>query len=366
MNLTNKYKDEAAGLEQPDVFAGTRSVAWRSPSNIALVKYWGKKPGQVPENPSLSFSLDRSYTDTKIEYTVRKHKSAGLKFLFEGKENPAFEKRVKEYLQSITPYLPFLDHLDLTISSSNSFPHSSGIASSASAMSALALCLTDMEKELFQFSGTPEDFKQKAAFLARLGSGSATRSVYGGYVLWGETAQLENSTDEAGLPWPVEENNAFSGLNDSILITSAAKKKISSSRGHGMMKSHPWAGARYVQANQNLEELLEAINTADDEKFIAIIENEALSLHALMMSSDPGYRLMNERTWAIIDRIREYREKTGQFITFTLDAGPNVHVFYRNENKESITAFIKENLLKYCENAYWIDDQMGNGPMRLI
>jgi diphosphomevalonate decarboxylase len=365
MNLNETYLAAASGLELPVISNAKGVVGWRSPSNIALIKYWGKRDEQIPQNPSLSFTLGESVTETTVQYVWKAGGDPELEFLFDGKTNLPFEQRVRQYLLSISRYMPFLRHLRLSVGSHNSFPHSSGIASSASAMSALALCLVDIENELFHSLADPEAFFRKAAFLARLGSGSATRSVYGGFVCWGNNKVLGDATDEAGIAWPVGKGNRFSGLKDAILITSMGRKKVSSSAGHGMMNDHPWAEARYRQANVNFEALADAINHEDEEKFIRIIENEALSLHALMLSSDPGYRLMNMNTWEIVDRVRDFREKRGIFITFTLDAGPNVHVIYNRQNNNEVQAFIREELLNYCERNYWIDDRIGPGPEKL-
>lgn len=365
MNLKEKYLQDASGLESPDEFQGTRKVGWRSPSNIALIKYWGKMAGQVPRNPSLSFTLSNSFTETNVSYSYLSAGSLELEFSFEGAANQAFENRVRNYLSVLAAYLPFLNRLSLKIASSNSFPHSSGIASSASAMSALALCMVQVERDLF---GTPEkddEFFEKGSFLARLGSGSAARSVYGGFVHWGDNDILDDATDEKGVAYRLPVKSTFANLHDAILITSREKKKISSTQGHRMMEDHPWAKARYQQAHMNLEALHEAILTEDDEKIISIIENEALSLHALMLSSSPGYTLLNSNTWNIIHEIRSFREKSGDFMAFTLDAGPNVHLIYKAKNRESIEPFVKDLAKKYCENEYWINDQLGSGPERI-
>ena len=116
------------------------STNWMSPSNIALIKYWGKKDLQTPINPSLSFTLKQCYTETSVSYKPSK---SGFKyeFLFEGKSKPHFKKKLDKYFERIIPYLPFLNQLSIKIDSKNTFPHSSGIASSASAFSALSLCL---------------------------------------------------------------------------------------------------------------------------------------------------------------------------------------------------------------------------------
>ncbi len=97
--------------------------------------------------------------------------------------------------------------------------------------------------------------------------------------------------------------------------------------------------------------------------FIKIVEHEALSLHALMMTSKEGFTLLNENTWRIIDWIRRFRKEKNVFLTFTLDAGPNVHVLYKDSDKPQIEDVIKSDLLKFCENNKWIDDQLGSGPM---
>lgn len=365
MNLADQYLKEGAQLRGAGDFRGAGALGWRSPSNIALIKYWGKRPVQVPGNPSLSFTLSSSYTDTTLAFDLQGSGKLKMDFLFEGKENPGFAARVKGYLDSLAPYLPFLDRLSLKISSSNSFPHSSGIASSASAMSALALCLAGLENHLFGTLADRDAFLRKAAFLARLGSGSATRPVYGGFVLWGRTPAVAESTDEAGIPVMLPDGNPMLGIRDAILVTSAGKKKVSSSQGHGLMDGHPWAAARYAQAGTNLEMLLKAIGEQNEEEIIGIIENEALSLHALMMSSRNGYRLMNEQTWAVIDKVRQYRRSTGTFVAFTLDAGPNVHLLYQGKDRDRVLAFIREELVALCDNGYWIDDSLGQGPAAL-
>ena len=126
------------------------SIAWSCPSNIALIKYWGKSPIQIPKNPSLSLTLTRARTLTKINYHYHpENRKPILQFSFEGKSAPAFKYRIRKYLDSISSSMPHLSFCSLEIASENTFPHSSGIASSASALGALALCLVQMEEELF-------------------------------------------------------------------------------------------------------------------------------------------------------------------------------------------------------------------------
>lgn len=341
------------------------SVAWRSPSNIALIKYWGKRDFQLPKNPSLSFVLERSFTEMFVEFNSNSKKEQQLDFIFEGKPDSVFGSRVADYLDTVSEYLPFIKQFNFKIESRNSFPHSSGIASSASSMSALALCLVSMEKKLFGTPAEDDSFYQKASFLARLGSGSASRSVYNDFVVWGKHASIQGSSDEIAIKLAQPVAPVFQKLRDAVLITSSAKKKISSRKGHQMMEDHPFAAQRFVQAGNNLTLLVNALTTGDEAAFIQIVENEALSLHAMMMTSVPGFTLLNENTWNIIERIRQFRAEENVFITFTLDAGPNVHLLYSERNKDQVIRFIQKNLLQFCERNNWIDDHAGDGPVKL-
>jgi len=171
------------------------SVTWKSPSNIALIKYWGKKQDQIPQNPSISFTLDACATTTTLTYKKRENANDDFSFelYFEGKQKDDFKPKINTFLNRIEKYLPFLKVYDFTIETSNSFPHSSGIASSASGMSALALCLMSLEKELDPTMNN-EDFNRKASFLSRLGSGSASRSIEGDLIVWGHQGSVCRTT----------------------------------------------------------------------------------------------------------------------------------------------------------------------------
>jgi len=340
-------------------------VSWQSPSNIALIKYWGKFGVQLPKNPSLSFSLKESYTQTTIQY--EKSQSKALReFYFENAKQDKFANRIWKYINSLEKYYPFLSDLDLIIQTHNSFPHSAGIASSASAMSALALCLADMERKIFGTPKTELEFLKKASYLARLGSGSAARSVYPGFSIWGTTKVVEETTDnEFAVPYNQNIHPDFRHLRDAILIVDSGEKEVSSSLGHELMNQHPFSKDRIFQSNKNLKELANALLIGDKETFINVVENEALSLHGLMMSSNPWFVLMKPESLEIIQKIKKFRAQTDYFICFTLDAGPNVHVIYNEENEQEIVQFIKNELKLLCHQSKVIFDEIGHGPKNL-
>ena len=281
----------------------TGKVGWKSPSNIALVKYWGKKDGQIPANASLSFTLSESLTETIFEFSPAKDKNFKLGFFLDGVENNKFSQKISKYFNSLTDTFPFIAQLDFKIYSKNTFPHSAGIASSASGMSAIALCLCDIENQYFNTFATEAEFFQKASFIARLGSGSASRSIYGGLVSWGKIDDVEKSSNLFGSKLMENVNSVFETYHDSILIVDSAQKKVSSTVGHGLMNSNPFCEKRFEQANNNILQLLRVLESGNLEEFVKIAETEALTLHSMMMTSSPYFLLMKPNTISIIEKI---------------------------------------------------------------
>lgn len=341
-------------------------ITWRSPSNLALVKYWGKYGRQLPKNASISFTLQNAYSETSLSYEEKEdNDEIDLTFLFEGKENEAFKAKIVKFLSSITAYFPFLTAYKLHIESHNSFPHSAGIASSASSMSALALCLCSMEREVSITMPNEEMFFRKASDIARLGSGSASRSIYPHLALWGETTLADGSSNEYAIPYSTKVHEVFRSFHDDILMVSKREKSVSSTAGHALMNGNPFAEIRYQQAHENLEALLVALETGDLDTFGTITEQEALQLHALMMTSKPSYILMEGNSIELIKRVQAWRKATGNHLYFSLDAGPNLHLLYPDAIKEEVTAFIQSDLLALCEEQQYLQDVVGQGPIKL-
>lgn len=335
-------------------------VRWQSPSNIALVKYWGKKGKQLPQNPSISFTLSNCRTETSVQYEPSD--AFGLSFRFEGKEVPEFQAKIQAFLMEHLYSFPFLERMHLHINSHNTFPHSSGIASSASSMSALVLCLLDIERLL---KGEKDIDLKRASYYSRLASGSACRSLFPKMALWGHTDAFEGSSDEYAVTLEQEIHPIFQTYRDSILIVSDAKKAVSSRAGHALMDNNPYAATRYAVAKKNVEELLTALKMGDLEHFIQITESEAMQLHALMMCSEPSFVLMKPNTLRIINTLHEFRKETDIPACFTLDAGPNVHILYPDQHAEMVERFIMDELERYCVDGHWIPDQVGGGASKL-
>ncbi|WP_432411861.1 diphosphomevalonate/mevalonate 3,5-bisphosphate decarboxylase family protein [Rasiella sp. SM2506] len=348
------------------------SVSVQAPSNIALVKYWGKYGEQLPQNASVSFTLSECRTETTLHFEkISRSENFNFEVYLDGKREESFEPKIQKFFERVEKYVPFLKEYKFKIETKNTFPHSSGIASSASGMSALAVCLVQLENQLLgvnlstALDETRESQLNKASFLARLGSGSASRSIEGPLVVWGVHPEIEGSSNLFGVKYPDAVHENFSNYQDTILLVDKGEKQVSSTVGHDLMHDHPYSAERFKEANNNLAKLKTIFKEGDLSAFIEIVESEALQLHAMMMASKPYFILMKPNTLEIINNIWDFRRETGSEVCFTLDAGANVHVLYPVSEKERVQKFIVEQLAVFCKNGEYIHDQCGLGA-RLI
>ncbi len=332
-------------------------VEAKCPSNIALVKYWGKKDVQLPLNPSVSFTLSKAITSTSISF--RPSSTFSFEFLFSGQKQPSFEPKIQHFFNLIRPEIEDLNSFHLTIESSNNFPHSSGIASSASAFGALAIALAEWQRSLKNLNQIDLNL---ASQIARMGSGSAARSVWPYASLWGMHSEILNSSDLYARPIGDFLHPIFKDYKDYIFLVDVGQKKVSSSQGHSLMTAHPFAKARIEQAFQNIPYLMDILKSGDLIKFISLIESEALTLHALMLSANKPYILMKPGTLAIIDAIWDYRQQSGCPVCFTLDAGSNVHMLFPASYEMEMKKFSDEVLSSYCSSGRYLCDEVGTGP----
>jgi diphosphomevalonate decarboxylase len=230
-------------------------------------------------------------------------------------------------------------------------------------MSALALCLLSLSPEAKSLN--QEAFYQKASEWARLGSGSASRSVFSTLGLWGKTEGIPESSDLHAIAYKGKVDPVFLSFKDTILLVEKGQKSVSSSAGHGLMNGHPFAQERFKQAHTNLAQLQDILAKGDLEAFGNLVEHEALTLHAMMMSSQPYFLLMKPNTLCIIDAIWAYRKRTSLPLYFTLDAGANVHMLYPESIEQEALKFVNDEIKGYLKNEEYICDQVGFGPIKL-
>ena len=335
----------------------SQTVAESCPSNIALIKYWGKYENQIPANPSISYTLNHCRTNTTMEFLAGEDFS--VQTFLAGNEEQKFAEKIEKYFKNIEQYLPWILKGKYVIRTENTFPHSSGIASSASGFGAIAKCLMQLDA-VFSGNTSEEELLKKASFLARLGSGSACRSLYNGLVVWGNTKEVEGSSDLYAVQYPNDEiHPVFKNFNDWVLLIHEGEKSVSSTVGHGLMKTNPYAERRFQEAHENFAKLKNILKIGDLEGFIKLTEHEALTLHAMMMMSDPAFILMKTGTLEVINKIWDFRRITGLPLFFTLDAGANVHLLFPNDiESDKIKIFIQQELLPFTQKGGVVKDEM--------
>ncbi len=254
------------------------------------------------------------------------------------------------FFDRILLYCPYIKYYNFIIKTFNTFPHSSGLASSASFMSSLALCIIEMENKcVFSYKKNIFNNLKKASFIARLGSGSACRSIYPGFSVWGYHKSIKGSNNLYSIKYPYKIHSIYKNIMDTILIIEKNPKHISSTEGHELMNNNPYTKGRIIQANKNMNNIINILKEGNFKKFGYIIENEALSLHAMIMSSTPYYLYITPNTLNIIYKIWDFRKKSNKNIYFTLDAGANIHLLYPFKEKKIILKWIYNNLFSLCK-----------------
>jgi diphosphomevalonate decarboxylase len=287
--------------------------------NIAFIKYWGNQDDdlRIPANGSLSMTLDGLQTQTTVEFDT----SLETDQLILNGEPAAGEAlaRVSTTLDQLRQQADL--NTSALVKSENSFPTGTGIASSASAFAALVLagatalglCLS--ERELSQ--------------LARIGSGSASRSIPGGFVEW-QAGTDHDSSYAVSIAGPEHWD-----LVDYIVLVSNQHKSVSSSRGHQLAETSPLQAARVADAERRLKICRKALLAKDFLTFAKVVEQDSNLMHSVMMTSTPPLYYWEPGTLEIINAVSEWREE-GLQVCFTIDAGPNVHVLCPDSEAEAV------------------------------
>lgn len=341
-------------------------VTWRCGTNIALIKHFGKRERQLPSNPSLSMTLTDIAIETTIEYEfIEAIRFPGVHFTYEGVNSESFTKRIASFIDNLILDIPILSRVRMTIHSRNLTPHTEGIIMPSYVFSSLSLCLCSIEEKFEGSVSGNKDFFQKASYLSRLGSGGACRSIYGGFVVWGDTEEHPTFSNLHGAPYPFDVHPTFKNLQDAVLVVSTERQNISNQAYHTFIKSHADALIRFGQARKNFKLLLKALQTGEINVFIKVVEAEALSIHEILLSAPDGDKILTSESLAIIDKITAFRNDTGIPVCFTFDIGPNIHLLYPEAYKKDVNAFIEKQLTSHCVDGTVIYDKMGHEPTQI-
>jgi diphosphomevalonate decarboxylase len=184
-------------------------------------------------------------------------------------------------------------------------------------------------------------------------------------LIFSKKRQLAGSHDEYAVGFESEIHDVFKTYHDAILIASRGEKSVSSRMGHGLMDNNPYAAPRYQQANERMTAVVAALRTGDVYAFGQILEDEAMTLHALMMTGSPNFTLLKPNTLRMIEILREWREATKLPAFFSLDAGPNLHLLYPDAIQHEVNLLITNELQPLCEDGMVIFDKVGQGATRV-
>lgn len=304
----------------------------QAPSNIALIKYMGKseEAHNIPDNPSLSYTLKNLLTSVMMEV------QPGTNDYWEPLIIPgtlAFDLSQKEqqrYLNHLQRMKTFFEYEGgFIVRSANNFPHSSGLASSASSFAALTKCAVEALTEL---TGKPRPSIETQAQLSRRGSGSSCRSFFEPWALWeGESVKAVD------LP--------YTDLMHQVVIISKAEKTISSAKAHQLVKSSPLYVDRPSRARENLRLLLTALEHKDWQSAYKIVWREFQDMHALFSSCELPFSYITDTTQTLLSQLQQFWELHQDGPLVTMDAGPNVHLLYRNDQLELAQSFKQEYLI---------------------
>ena len=304
----------------------------QAPSNIALIKYMGKKDTEsnLPDNASLSYTLNNLLSSVEIET------QPGKKDFWEPLQIPGGEP----FSLSAAAQQRFLRHLNylkdefnytgaFIVRSSNNFPQGSGLASSASSFAALTMCAARAMSEL---TDTPMPSILTQAQLSRVGSGSSCRSFFSPWALW-----HDDMVEAIELP--------YTKLLHQVILISHEEKRILSSDAHQRVKSSPDYATRHIRATENLSALLQAFQNKNWYGAYEICWQEFQDMHHLFMSSTPAFTYITAETKDILKKLQEVWRHENDGPIVTMDAGPNIHLLYRPDQADMAQQFKRDHLI---------------------
>lgn len=304
----------------------------QAPSNIALIKYMGKKDPKtnIPLNPSLSYTLNQLLSSVMLE------EHSGKKDLWEPLITPGGDKLAlseKEQERFLNHLIRLKAHFQYSgafiVRSTNNFPHSSGLASSASSFAALTKCACLALSELQRI---PLPSVTEQAQMSRLGSGSSCRSFFSPWAIWDQ-----EDVKEIQLP--------FQELIHQVIIISHDEKKVPSSEAHSRINTSPHYPLRAEQAKDHLKTLLAAFEARDWKMAYEVCWREFQDLHMMFATSCEPFSYMTDQTKTVLALLQDEWVKNGDGPIVTMDAGPNIHLLYRLDQAELARIFKQDHMI---------------------
>jgi diphosphomevalonate decarboxylase len=297
-----------------------------APSNIAFVKYWGKKDEvlRLPENGSFSMTLDDVIsTKTTVEFNNDFDRDV---VLINREENQKKSARVIKHLDRIRDMAGI--NLKARVESENNFPSGTGISSSASGLAALSLAAS---------KAAGLDLSEKdLSILARQGSGSACRSIPGGFVEW-----MDGDTSDTSYAKTIFNKDHWD-LMDIVAVVSDGVKDVSSTDGQKSAGTSPFYETRLKLMPERIKLVKELIQNKDFSGLGKLIEAEALELHSIMLTSYPSLIYWTEGTLKLMKLVKKWRKEEGLEVYFTVNTGQDTHLICQQKDQQKVEAKLKE------------------------
>lgn len=319
----------------------------RAHTNIALIKYWGKADESliIPMNNSLSVTLDKFYTETKVTFSPEYTKDI---LVLNGEEvNEEQSKKIYQFMNLVRKrsHTSHYAHIE----SVNYVPTAAGLASSASAFAALAGACN----EALNLNMSEKDLSR----LARRGSGSASRSIFGGFAEW-----EKGHDDETSYAHAIDTQGWEEDLSMVFVVINNQSKKVSSRSG----MSHTRDTSRFYQywldhVDEDIASVKEAIRNKDFKHLGEVIEENGLRMHATNLGAQPPFTYLVPESYEVMDIVHQCR-KAGYPCYFTMDAGPNVKILVEKKNQQ----FIIDALLKSFNREQVIASDIANTGIEII
>ena len=320
-------------------------IRCRAPSNIALIKYMGKKDSdsRIAANASMSMTLNDFFTEVSFSFEASTRREfQSLKQDLSTSGTTRVEKHLERIWDESKSFFRKhgLDRFEvgkLIWNGTNNFPSSAGIASSASSFAALTtgfLGAIAKDSKKFKALIEEEEFLEGLSQFCRLGSGSACRSVFGPWAFWeGESATKVDS-------------RTYPELVDFVVLVSKTEKKVSSSAAHEAVLLSPLWPGRVDRAQSRLVHLMAALKSGDLRTAANISWSEFWEMHSLFHTSNPSFTYLKPDTLKILEKLSSDSDLDDPPIV-TLDAGPNVHILVRKEQRSRWEAKLKEDFSEF-------------------
>jgi len=308
----------------------------RAPTNIALIKYWGKADSEsnLPLNSSLSLTVDINafYTETTIE-----HSSSLEMTLNEASITPT--SRMLKVISALSP-----ENSNFKIQSRNNFPTAAGLASSASGLAALTFAVAN----LVSLEASPEELSK----VARLGSGSASRSMFGGLVEW-----VKGDSHESSYSVQLMNGGFLDELRLLMIVVSSQEKEVGSTQAMNMQSELARERAEY-RAPERLQRIKKAFEEHNFEEIANITMEDSDDLHYIAENSEFSVHYMNDTSRKIRDLVKEFnREEV--LAAYTFDAGPNAYILTRKTHINTLVRYLLS-VLKVKSGEVFTEETLNN------